>query len=61
MSNVNIDAGINEGIADIESGRCMELRHDNIKEVLSKPLSDWVNDSPNEKMIQGLRVHSGKT
>lgn len=26
-----IDAGINEGIADIEAGRCMELRHDNIK------------------------------
>ncbi|SMN01426.1 hypothetical protein SPONN_2492 [uncultured Candidatus Thioglobus sp.] len=36
-----IDEGINEGIADIETGRCMELRHDNIEEVLSKPISQW--------------------
>ena len=49
IHNKYIDAGINEGIADIEAGRCMELRHDNIKEVLSKPLFEWVNDPPNEK------------
>jgi len=36
-----IDAGINEGIADIDAGKCMELRQDNIKDVLSKPLSEW--------------------
>ena len=36
-----IDMGINEGIADIEAGHCMELRSDNIKEVLSKPISEW--------------------
>jgi len=31
---LKIDEGINEGLADIEAGRSMELRHDNIKEVL---------------------------
>ena len=36
-----INKGINEGIADMEAGRSMELRHDNIEEVLSKPLSQW--------------------
>lgn len=36
-----INEGINEGIVDIEAGRCMELRPDNIKEVLSKPISEW--------------------
>ena len=36
-----IDAGINEGIADVEAGYCMELRQDSIKEVLSKPISEW--------------------
>jgi len=36
-----IEIGINEGIADIEAGHCMELRPDNIKEVLSKPISEW--------------------
>ena len=36
-----IDEGNNEGIADIEAGRSMELRHDNIAEVLAKPISQW--------------------
>ena len=36
-----IDEGINEGIADIEAGRFMELKHDNIAEALSKPISQW--------------------
>ncbi len=36
-----IDEGINEGIADIEEGRYMELTPDNLKAVLSKPISQW--------------------
>ena len=35
------DEGINEGLADIEAGRCMDLTPDNIDEVLNKPLSQW--------------------
>ena len=36
-----IDEGVSEGIADIEAGRSMPLSHDNMNEVLSKPLSQW--------------------
>jgi len=36
-----INEGIQEGIADIDAGRCMELTPDNIEEVLAKPLSQW--------------------
>ncbi|PCK09256.1 MAG: hypothetical protein COA42_05215 [Alteromonadaceae bacterium] len=36
-----IESGINDGLADLESGCCMELRTDTIGEVLSKPLSEW--------------------
>ena len=36
-----IDEGINEGIADIEEGRYMEITTDNLKAVLSKPISQW--------------------
>lgn len=35
------EKGINEGIADIKSGRSMPLTSDNIHEVLSKPISQW--------------------
>jgi len=36
-----IDESINEGIIDIEEGRYMELTPDNLKAVLSKPISQW--------------------
>jgi Arc/MetJ-type ribon-helix-helix transcriptional regulator len=36
-----IDKGVNEGIADIKAGHSMELRIDNIEEVLSKPILQW--------------------
>ena len=39
LSKSKIDEGISEGIADIKAGRSMPLSHDNINEVLSKPLS----------------------
>lgn len=36
-----IDESINAGKLDIEEGRYIELTLDNIKTVLSKPISQW--------------------
>ena len=36
-----IDEGINEGLADMEAGRVMEVNADNLQAVLSKPVSEW--------------------
>ena len=36
-----IDQGINEGLADMEAGRVMEINADNLQAVLSKPVSEW--------------------
>ena len=41
LAKSKIDEGISEGIADIKAGRAMVLSHNNIDEVLSKPLSQW--------------------
>lgn len=41
LAKSRIDEGISEGIADIKAGRSMALSHDNIDEVLSKPISQW--------------------
>ena len=41
LAKSKIDEGISEGIADIRAGRSMVLSHDNIEEVLSRPLSQW--------------------
>ena len=35
-----IDQGINEGLADMEAGRVMEINADNLQAVLSKPVSE---------------------
>ena len=36
-----IDQGINEGLADMEAGRVMDINADNLQAVLSKPVSEW--------------------
>lgn len=36
-----IDEGINDGLADMEAGHTMEINANNLKSVLSKPLSEW--------------------
>lgn len=36
-----IDQGINEGLADMEAGRVMEINADNLQAVLSRPVSEW--------------------
>jgi len=36
-----IDEGINEGLADMEAGRVIEINAGNLQSVLSKPVSEW--------------------
>lgn len=36
-----IDEGINQGLADMETGRVMKINTDNVQAVLSKPISEW--------------------
>jgi len=36
-----VSDNIDEGLADIEAGRSMEITPDNIKSVLAKPLDAW--------------------
>jgi hypothetical protein len=54
IEKLKIDEGIDEGIADIEAGRSMELRHDNIEQVLSKPISDFYVASAKLAINEGL-------
>ena len=37
-----IEEGIDEGIADIEAGRYVEINQDNLDLVLSKPVDQWL-------------------